>query len=97
MEISYGYINPCFPSSKPFIVQQYRSLYVILTRSGIGGYETEPDTWPSPAGGVQNVLEQFRQMPEKEQAKKLMKQYCKDNREKEVTHAMFQILAGDQS
>ncbi|KAJ4822803.1 hypothetical protein Tsubulata_014046 [Turnera subulata] len=72
-------------------------------------YEAEPDTWPSPAG-VQNVLEQFRQMPGMDQSKKMvnlegflrqriskadekLKKQCKDNREKEVTHAMFQILA----
>ncbi|KAJ4846768.1 hypothetical protein Tsubulata_035281 [Turnera subulata] len=76
-------------------------------------YEAEPDTWPSP-DGVQNVLAQFRQMPEMEQGRRMvnqegflrqritkadekLKKQCKDNREKEVTHAMFQILAGNQS
>ncbi|KAJ4827661.1 hypothetical protein Tsubulata_049397 [Turnera subulata] len=76
-------------------------------------FEAGPATWPSPAG-VENVLEQFREMPEMDQSRKMvnqegflrqriskvdekLKKQCKDNREKEVTHAMFQILAGNQS
>ncbi|WCJ26827.1 Agamous-like MADS-box protein AGL80 [Euphorbia peplus] len=36
-------------------------------------YEAQPDVWPSPLG-VQQVLTQFRKMPEMEQSKKMMNQ-----------------------
>lgn len=73
-------------------------------------FDSSPEVWPSVLG-AQDVLAEFRNLPQLAQSKKMLDQesYLKqrlekfneqlmkqrnDNREKEVTHIMFEILNG---
>ncbi|XP_038991991.1 agamous-like MADS-box protein AGL80 [Hibiscus syriacus] len=76
-------------------------------------YESQPEIWPSPMGVQRVLskfrkipeMEQSKKMVNQEtfltqritKASEQLKKQCKDNREKEMTHVMFQNLIGKAS